>query len=169
MAKHSLPTKIATLGRLGTSRMAPGTIGSFVALWLAPLLFLPLSFPLRILSLTVLFFVGVWASDIARQELGDEDPSCVIIDEVLGQWIALMPLSSISYFGANLMSNTDFFTLLCAFMLFRVFDITKLGPVGLVERKVGGGLGIMLDDIVAGFFAAIFVYPIDLYLKLVFV
>ncbi len=166
--KYSIATNIATLGKIGRSRYAPGTLGSFVALWLAPLLFLPFSLPIRILALSIVFFLGLWASEKASKELGKEDPSEVIIDEVLGQWICLFPLGTISFYDLHLLTNIDIFTLLIGFMLFRIFDITKVGPVGLVERKVKGGLGIMLDDVVAGFFAAIFLFPISKYLQLFF-
>jgi len=164
--KYSLATNIATLGIIGRTRFAPGTAGSFAALWLAPLVFLPFSFPIRILILTFVFFLGIWASEIAAKELGHEDPSAVVIDEVLGQWVALLPLSHLSYFDSELFGNYEFILLLCGFMLFRLFDITKFGPVGLVERKVRGGLGIMLDDVVAGIFAASFLYSIQLYARL---
>ncbi len=166
--KYSLATNLATLGKIGRTRYAPGTLGSFVALWLAPLLFLPFSLPIRILVLTIVFFVGIWASEIASKELNDPDPSAVVIDEVLGQWVCLLPLSPISFYEMHLLSNLDIFILLVGFLLFRIFDITKVGPVGLVERKFSGGLGIMLDDAVAGFFGAIFLFPIQNYLRLFF-
>lgn len=164
--KYSLATNIATLGIIGRTRYAPGTAGSFVALWLAPLVFLPFSFPIQILILTFVFFLGIWASEIAAKELGSEDPSAVIIDEVIGQWIALLPLANLSYFNDNLFLGYDFILLLSGFLLFRIFDITKVGIVGLVERKFSGGLGIMLDDVVAGILAALFLYPLQYYLPL---
>lgn len=164
--KYSITTNIATLGIIGRTRFAPGTAGSFVATWLAPLVFLPFSLPIRLLILTFIFFLGVWASEIAAKELGREDPSAVIIDEVLGQWITFLPLANISYFGTDLLQSYEFMLLLCGFMLFRLFDITKVGPVGLMERKFSGGLGIMLDDVVAGILAASFMYPAQFYIHL---
>ena len=166
--KYSIATNIATLGVIGRTRYAPGTAGSFIAIWLAPLVFLPFSFPVRILILTFVFFLGIWASEIAAKELGKEDPSAVIIDEVLGQWISLMPLANISYFGTNLLQSYEFILLLCGFMLFRLFDITKVGPVGLMERKFSGGLGIMLDDVMAGILAAAFMYSAQFYIHAFF-
>ncbi len=161
--KYSLATNIATLGLIGRAMFAPGTAGSFAALCLAPFVFLPFSLPVRILILAFVFFLGVKVSDIAEKELGKADPSAVIIDEVIGQWIALLPLGYLSYFNADLFLGSDFVLLLCAFMLFRFFDISKVGPVGLMERKFHGGLGIMLDDVVAGILAAAFMFPIQNY------
>ena len=164
--KYSLATSIATLGFIGHSKFAPGTMGSFVALCFAPLIFLPFSLPIRLLILIFIFFLGTWASEIAAKELGDGDPSAVIIDEVIGQWIALLPLTTLSYFGENTFLGYEFILLACGFLLFRIFDITKVGPVGLAERKFTGGLGIMLDDVVAGILAAAFMYPAQLYAHL---
>lgn len=166
--KYSLATNIATLGILGRTRFAPGTLGSFVAVWLAPLCFLPFDLPIRIAILGLLFLLGVYVSDIAAKELGYEDPNAVIIDEVLGQWITLSCLPNFSYFNIVLFSNLEFILLLVGFLLFRIFDITKIGPVGLMERKFHGGYGIMLDDVMAGVLALVFLYPITLYTYIIF-
>ncbi len=166
--KYTFATNLATLGIIGRFGYAPGTMGSFAALLLAPLLFLPFGMLTRVLILTLLFFVGIWASEKACEELGGEDPSAVIIDEVLGQWISYFPLMPISFYDFDKLTNIDIYILIAGFMLFRLFDISKVGPVGLVERKFKGGLGIMLDDAVAGIFAALFLYAIQNYLHLYF-
>lgn len=166
--KYSFATNIATLGIIGRTRYAPGTLGSFVAVWLAPLCFLPFELPIRFAILGLLFLLGVYVSEIAAKELGNEDPSAVIIDEVLGQWITLACLPNFSYFNIVLFSNLEFILLLVGFMLFRIFDITKVGPVGLMERKFHGGYGIMLDDVVAGILAAACLYCIQLYTYMIF-
>ena len=130
---------IATLGPIGYLP-APGTAGSLAALisgwFIASYGFLALA----IATLAALL-VGIVASQAYSQATNSKDASEVIIDEVAGQWVVLLcipPFIEAAYlwYGA-------------AFILFRFFDITKIGPVGMAE-KLGGGIGIMADDIVAG-------------------
>ncbi|MDL2266886.1 phosphatidylglycerophosphatase A [Desulfovibrio sp. OttesenSCG-928-G15] len=125
----------------GTSPKAPGTCGSFVALLLAPLVFMPLPIPLRVLLLVALLAAGTWACGEAEKLLGKKDPSEVVIDEVFGQWLTLLPFASLGLWGY-----------LAAFALFRLFDITKPWPVRQLE-DIGGGFGIMIDDGAAGLYA----------------
>lgn len=82
---------------------------------------------------------GLWA---VRRAGGGDDPGWVVIDEIAGQWIALLPLAAPSWQG-----------LLMAFLLFRLADITKPGPVGAIDRR-HDALGVMGDDIAAGALAA---------------
>lgn len=161
-----LALNIAQLGPIGRARFAPGTAGSLFALLLAPLCFLPFSLPIRIVILLILFALGVWASKLSTQELGEDDPGSIIIDELVGQWIALLPLVNISYFGTEAIQLYQGILLIFAFMLFRIFDITKLGPVGLCERKISGAVGIMADDVMAGVLAMVLVSPIQFYADL---
>lgn len=130
---------IATLGPIGYLP-APGTAGSLAALisgwFIASYGFLALA----IAALAALL-VGIVASQTYSQATNSKDASEVIIDEVAGQWVVLLcipPFIDAAYlwYGA-------------AFILFRFFDITKIGPVGMAE-KLGGGIGIMADDLVAG-------------------
>ncbi|MGR3617091.1 MAG: phosphatidylglycerophosphatase A family protein [Paracoccaceae bacterium] len=144
---------IATVGGVGYMRPAPGTWGSATALPMAWALHTLGGFSLLVLGTLVATFVGIWATKIVTEATGNEDPSEVVIDEVAGQFIALFPLS----FAA---SNHDLSILalwpgwICAFALFRLFDITKPGPIGWADRR-GDPLGVMLDDLIAGVFAAI--------------
>lgn len=95
--------------------------------------------PVLLLAAAIICFgVGWWASSVYVRRTGTEDPGEVVIDEVAGQWITLLaaPLDPLSY--------------AMAFFLFRAFDIWKPWPVGWADRRIGGGLGIMLDDILAG-------------------
>ena len=130
---------IATLGPIGFLP-APGTAGSLAALisgwFIASYGFLALG-----VAALLALLVGIIASETYSQATNSKDASEVIIDEVAGQWVVLLcipPFIDIAYlwYGA-------------AFILFRFFDITKIGPVGMAE-KLGGGIGIMADDIVAG-------------------
>jgi phosphatidylglycerophosphatase A len=132
------PLKVARLiaGFFGCGRfpVTPGSAGSLAAVLLGwPLLLLPgWVLPLAVLLAT---FAGLWA--IAASGI-EEDPGWVVIDEVAGQWIALLGLAAPTPLG-----------LLAAFLLFRLIDITKPGPVGWADRQHGPA-GVMADDLIAG-------------------
>ena len=129
------------LGIAGLSPKAPGTAGSALAALLAPLIFLPLPLWGRLLFLAVIFVTGGLAATRAEILLGRTDPGEVVIDELAGVWIALLPL------GAGQWSWPG---LVWAFALFRLFDIWKPWPVHASENWLPAGWGIMLDDILAG-------------------
>ncbi len=142
---------LARLEPFGCIPFAPGTWGSLFSLFLAYFLFLPLPFIARIISLIALFFVGVWSSSIAEKILQAKDPSSIVIDELVGLWIVLLPLTLTSQ------SKSETFIQMCiAFVLFRIFDISKIFPISTMERMFSGGFGIMIDDVVAGLYALIF-------------
>jgi phosphatidylglycerophosphatase A len=122
----------------GYAPKAPGTAGSLVALALGWGL-LHWS-PWALLAAILLACAGGWwAVAVAG---GQDDPGWVVIDEFAGQWIALLPLAQPSPSG-----------LLAAFVLFRLLDITKPGPIGWADRQ-HGALGVMADDVIAGGIAA---------------
>ncbi len=124
----------------GYAPIAPGTAGSLVGL--AFMYFFPLN-NWYWLALTIFFFfVGVWASTIIEKEKG-EDPPIVVIDEVVGQWVALLflPVYSVKVF-------------VLAFLLFRLFDVRKPPPIDQSQR-LKAGYGIMIDDVIAGVYANI--------------
>ncbi|MDE2119180.1 MAG: phosphatidylglycerophosphatase A [Betaproteobacteria bacterium] len=137
----------------GLSPVAPGTAGSLVG-WVSYLLLqrvLPEAAwpPLLIAG----FAGGVWICERAARALGLHDPSSVVWDEILAMWLVLWA----AQLGMNALSGQHaalpWLLQLACFGLFRLFDAVKRGPVGWVDRKVGGGLGIMLDDIVAALLA----------------
>lgn len=140
----NLALGIARLAVAGLSPKGPGTCGSLVAVLLAPWCFMPLSLLWQLAALTVIFFVGAWAAGRAEHILNEKDPGQVVVDELLGQWIAIMPL------GAAI----NPWQLLAAFILFRTLDIAKPWPVKASEDWLPGGFGVMLDDLVAGLGAA---------------
>lgn len=139
---------IATLGPVGRLPGAPGTWGSAAALAAAPWCFMPLPLAGRLAALALVLALGTWAAARAETALGRKDPGCVVVDELLGQWAAFLPFH---LSGAGQAMPLD---LLGLFALFRFFDILKPWPIRAVERSVPGGLGIMLDDLLAGVFAA---------------
>jgi phosphatidylglycerophosphatase A len=131
---------ISTLFGVGRSPVAPGTVASIVALpiaWLVMTLGGPV--PLLILAFIV-SALGMWSCDVYARATGTHDPSECVIDELAGQFIACA-LAPLSLPGFAL-----------AFVLFRLFDISKLWPISVAER-LRGGLGIMADDLVAGLIA----------------
>ncbi len=144
---------IATVGGSGYLRPAPGTWGSLASLPLAGLVY-AVAGPWGVLIGVVLAFgLGLWATAEMTRGMADHDPSEIVIDELVGQWIALLPI----FFGAA-SAGAAVLALwpgwVAAFVLFRLFDIWKPGPVGWADRR-GDALGVMMDDVIAGVFAAI--------------
>ena len=102
-----------------------------------------------IIVILFIFGIGLWASNLHQECTGKHDLGEVVIDEVVGQWIALLPL----YFVT--ISQNFWMDTLVSFTLFRIFDIKKPWPISWMDKHIGGGLGVMLDDVVAGIFAAL--------------
>ena len=144
---------VITSTGLGTGFVpkAPGTAGAFLALLIWVGLYLVLS-PLQLCLATVLlvfgsFFIGVWTDNVMEKYWG-EDPRAVVIDEFFGTWVAV---AAVLFFPGS--SHMAMLLAFIAFALFRVIDITK--PLGCrwIDKNVHGGLGCMLDDALAGFYA----------------
>jgi phosphatidylglycerophosphatase A len=144
---------IGTVLGVGYIRPAPGTWGSLVALPYAWVLHVIGGLPLLGFAIVAGFFKGWWAT--ARMTAGseDHDPSEIVVDELIGQWIALLPLSYAAW-SMEISILAMWPGWIAAFALFRFFDITKLGPVGWADR-MDTPLGVMLDDVIAGVLAAI--------------
>jgi phosphatidylglycerophosphatase A len=126
----------------GYAPRAPGTVGSLLALLLGAVLMTGPRWALPLAAFAATFG-GVWAIRAAEIE---GDPGWVVIDEVAGQWIAMLGLAHLSWPG-----------LLGAFLLFRLLDIAKPGPIGWADRQ-GGAVGVMADDVIAGVLAAALLY-----------
>jgi len=125
----------------GLAPKAPGTFGTLVAfpLYWALAQFLP---PLAIAYLAIpLFFLGVWACEVTGRDLGVQDHGAMVWDEI----VAFLPLLAVS--------SADIRLQLVAFALFRLFDIWKPFPIRELERRVKGGMGVMIDDVMAAFYA----------------
>jgi phosphatidylglycerophosphatase A len=122
----------------GKSPKAPGTVGTLMAIpiaWLLSKYLNPLSVMIVVFLLLIL---GVLACEMYLKEKGGEDRQEIVIDEVVG------------YLIATLWLPWTWQTIFATFILFRLLDILKPGPIGAVDRKVKGGLGVMLDDVFAG-------------------
>lgn len=144
---------IATVLGVGYLKPAPGTWGSLAALPMFWALHQLGGWPFALVATIAVVFVGVWAIRRETDGKDNHDPSEIVIDEVAGQWIALLPVSV----GAAA-AGSDVLALypgwISAFILFRLFDIWKPGPVGWADRK-NTAWGVMLDDVFAGILAAI--------------
>jgi phosphatidylglycerophosphatase A len=134
----------ATLWIAGRGPKAPGTWGSLVAMLLAPFAFLPLSMGYRGIALVAVFVLGSFAASRAEDLLGQKDPGCVVIDELLGLWITYLFFPQLS----PLM-------LFIGFVLFRIFDIAKPWPIHASETWLPGGWSVMIDDVIGGIYAGI--------------
>ena len=140
---------VATFFYLGKLPFAPGSWGSLGALLLW--LLLPVAFSIHLSIIVILFVLGVYSSNKMAKYLDDDDPSEVVIDEVVGMGISLFMLPH--SFGLYLL----------AFILFRIFDIVKPWFIYRIQN-LPGGWGIMLDDVLAGLFTFALVYGIAIIL-----
>jgi len=146
---------VTSFGFIGLVPVAPGTFGSAAAIPVAWLLHWWGGFPVLLVATVLVFALGTWAITIFTAG-GDPDPSEVVIDEVAGQWIALWPLSlglSMADAAPHVFPWPGW---VGAFVMFRLFDIWKPGPIGRADR-MHTPLGVMLDDVIAGVFAAVIV------------
>jgi phosphatidylglycerophosphatase A len=135
----------------GLTLVAQGTFGSLAAL--LPWLWLRhLSMPLYIAVLVIGFAIGVWACGVAGRAVGVDDHRSLVWDEFIGQWIALTPLLIPSLIPSLWPMR---WLVLAGFVLFRLFDVWKPWPIRWMDRHLKGGMGVMVDDVVAGIFAAV--------------
>lgn len=141
----------------GLPRRAPGTwgtVGGFiVAIPLMSLGFVPF------LIITLLScLIGIWICGRTSELMQTHDDPHIVWDEWAGIWITLLPFSYMSMttdtFWQDISQSLSIIALILAFILFRFFDIIKPPPIGWADKRVAGGLGIMLDDIIAGVMAA---------------
>ncbi|MBD5648007.1 MAG: phosphatidylglycerophosphatase A [Desulfovibrio sp.] len=130
------------LGVAGLAPRAPGTWGTALACLLAPFCFLPLGLGWRLAVLAALFVAGGLAASRAEELLGRKDPGEVVIDELVGVWLVLLPFA-----------HAGFRLIVAAFVCFRIFDIAKPWPVKASENWLPGGFGVMIDDVLAGLWA----------------
>lgn len=151
MPCNSIATVLASFFGAGCSRIAPGTAGSMAALplvWSCALA----GWALYSLFTIVVLVAGIWICDKAAKEIGVHDHGGIVWDEVAGMLVTM-------WFIPVTWQN-----LFIGFLLFRLFDIWKPWPIRMLDLKVHGGLGIMLDDLVAGLFANISLWLILIYI-----
>jgi phosphatidylglycerophosphatase A len=135
---------VTGLGPIGKIPYASGTWGSAAAALAAPALFLPLPGFWRVVILAALFWIGGVAGTRVEKILNRKDPSHIVLDELIGQWITYLPFATLPPLE-----------LFVGFLLFRAFDILKPAPVRASENWLPGGYGVMIDDVLAGVYACL--------------
>jgi phosphatidylglycerophosphatase A len=141
-----LALAIATCG-VGYLPLAPGTFGSLISVAIFMLL-VPVGTGTLLLIIVAVTAAGIWAGSRTEALSGRKDPGKVVVDEVAGQLIALLPLA--------ILTNWSTWAVIVSFILFRFFDIVKPYPANRLQL-IHGGMGIMFDDLVAGVYAAVVV------------
>jgi phosphatidylglycerophosphatase A len=143
---RGLALAVATGGGAGYAPIAPGTAGSAVGV----LLFWPLAslgLPLFAATVAGTIALGIWAADLAERAYGRKDDGRIVIDEVAGQLLTLLPL-----LPAGRERSVGW--LVTGFVAFRVLDVWKPGPVRWLQDHLHGGAGVVMDDVLAGAFGA---------------
>lgn len=144
LVKIKLSRHICRVTPLGMAPMAPGTAGSVLGVLLAVLAF-RVGFAAYMAALIIVVFGGTWAAEIYERRARVHDDRRIVIDEVAGMMVALAGWET-----------PDPVVTLLAFVAFRALDILKPWPISWVEGRVGGGVGVMADDLAAGVFTIIF-------------
>lgn len=126
----------------GAMPFAPGTFGTLVAIPVF-LLMAPLGLWAYLAITLLLAIIGVWLCHVTARDLGVHDHSGIVWDEIVGYLVTMIAVPQ------------TWQMIVLGFVLFRIFDIFKPWPIGWIDKRVQGGLGIMLDDVLAGIFAAL--------------
>jgi len=148
MAKLNLNTMFVSVFGIGFIPFASGTFGSLAGLIIGYALNL-INYNLFFIIIPMLFILGVIASNTYQKQTGEKDSSVIVIDEVVGQLIAMMFVMD------------DFVLVFISFIIFRLFDIYKPWPASYADKKMTGGFGVMLDDVFAGIYTSIFIFLIS--------
>lgn len=140
---------------IGFLPVAPGTFGSLFGIILGIIIQSTGGFPLLIATIFILFLIG-WnsANNYIKKNNVIADPQEIVIDEVVGQLLSYLPISLYLWFFNEKSFHSTYFDWLITFILFRAFDIFKPWPINWAD-KIDSGLGIMLDDLIAGLYTAI--------------
>ena len=140
----------ATLGGIGMVPIAPGTFGSITA-WIIFVYLSHFISMINMLILTITFFIlSIWICSEASKDLENKDHKSIVIDELVGMWIALLPVLVI----ANSQYERTVYAL-AALILFRFFDILKPFPISYFDKNYKNGFGIVIDDVISGLIAII--------------
>jgi phosphatidylglycerophosphatase A len=150
-----IATWLATWLYSGYLKPASGTWGTLAGLPLCLVTAYYLGAIGIILGALILFCIGLWASSLYQNHTHKHDPSEIVIDEVAGMMIACTPL----------LYHFDVITIIACFVLFRILDAVKEGPVGWCDKNINGALGVMIDDIVAGLMTTIIIIGLLLWMN----
>lgn len=144
---------LATFFGVGLLRPAPGTWGSLVAVLLGWAICFYAGFPVLVLATVLVTAAGFWAVGVELRDRPGDDPGEFVIDEVAGQWIALL-FPAAAFWNRGWEDWLPWPAPVAAFLFFRLFDIWKPWLVGRADRR-GDAAGVMLDDLWAGVFAGL--------------
>ena len=147
MTGFSIARLISSVGYVGRVPLAPGTVGSFAAFCAWYIISPKIKTPYFIFLTLIIFFIGVYVSKLIEKELAVHDPGEIVIDEWVGQWIALWFIVLSLFWG------------LITFCVFRIFDIWKPWPVNKMDL-ISNGWGVMLDDVAASIYTVLFIQTI---------
>lgn len=134
----------------GHSPVAPGTVGSLLAIPLV-LVLLPLPIPTYLVTIITFTFMACWVADNAQIIYKEHDSRHIVIDEVAGMLFTFVG------------QEPHWLTIVTGFILFRTFDIWKPWPCRRIDQRVKGGLGVVMDDVVAGVYANIGLWILGYY------
>ncbi|MBM7038128.1 phosphatidylglycerophosphatase A [Vibrio ulleungensis] len=139
----------------GLSPIVPGTMGTLASI---PLYLLLVQLPVSayIVVLIVTFFIGIKICQVASDDMGVHDHGSIVWDEFVGMWLTMLIVPLLK------LPADEWKWLIAGFVLFRFFDMVKPWPIGWLDARIHGGLGIMIDDIVAGIMAGISLYIVGL-------
>lgn len=139
----------------GLAPKAPGTFGTLAAIPIY-LLMSQLAWPYYLGLVLFFAILGVWACDRTARELGAKDPSAIVWDEFVGFFITMsvVPSTQLTTF------HDAWLWILAGFLAFRIFDIWKPWPIRIIDERIDGGLGIMLDDVLAGLLAGLLLWVV---------
>jgi len=146
-----------TLGYSGLSPKAPGTVGTLVSLPFGVLILLYLDVTTLFLATMLISIIAIKVINKYEEESGIHDNQKIVIDELAGMWFALSVAPALTITPENIfhLENGFLVQVILSFILFRYFDITKPSIIGRIDREAQGGVGVMGDDIIAGFAAGI--------------
>ena len=150
MNKNNLIFLIVTFGRVGTIKYFPGTFGSIVGLLIGALIIEQTNHSIFLTCFFILTLISIFAVDEYLKTSKSSDPKEVVIDEVLGQWIAIAFI------------KFDFMIIFLSFLIFRFLDITKIFPINKIE-KIKGYIGVIGDDLFAGIITALIIITLTNY------
>ncbi|MCD6433858.1 MAG: phosphatidylglycerophosphatase A [Sulfurimonas sp.] len=146
-----------TLGYSGLAPKAPGTVGTLVSLPLGMLVLIYFNAQTLFLATLLITIIAVKSINKYEEHSGIHDDKRIVIDELAGMWFALSvaPAISVSINEVSIWENGFLVQSILSFALFRYFDIAKPSIIGRIDRETKGGIGVMGDDIIAGFAAGI--------------
>jgi phosphatidylglycerophosphatase A len=146
-----------TLGYSGLSPYAPGTVGTLVSLPLGMLILIYFDAYTLFLATVLISIIAIKEINKYEEKTSSHDDKSIVIDELAGMWFALSVAPAISVNMNEVLNLENGFLIqsLISFLLFRYFDISKPSIIGRIDKEAKGGIGVMGDDIIAGFTAGI--------------